>query len=493
MNNKDLFNAINDIDEKFITDAGKYLKDDPLSPYEPTEAHPAERLFSPLKTAASVAAAAILICGTLFAVKLFQPRLSAEPSSANETANSSETYAAELGGAAGSGQTNTSDHDSAPVTDHTSPEITEENSEKPQTDDNWKSGDEPVGPLPFTLIGPDYQQIHYEEITDIENGTSKKDLNDTNWNVITCDGFAYIAPATGMNFNSADNPEQINNIMNDNKFENDNAEFSRIYTGEHYNDLVVDSAKCEFWRIPANGMNERQMNEKGFPQELLYYGSSVHFRGTVTIEAYLVRETDDSGNDVYYIVPRSGAAQLPVIDIAHTDAEKYRFKANTSKRSIGMFEYSNEMPAITVIDDIDLGTDAFNVDRYFSEFKNYLKVVARLDDIDLSYRADRQFEGISASVEILDIQLSDNALEPLKVSEIIDDAQTLEDLYSISNEINDMYDGFGNKFRVYSNISSISDDIIGDEITYGELRSGMIIAMYDKYKKLSGLYTYRAE
>lgn len=69
MKNNDLFNAINNIDEEYINSAGKYLKNGNFDDFDTGEFRPEIKKRSPLKIAASIAAAVAVVSGVTFVLK----------------------------------------------------------------------------------------------------------------------------------------------------------------------------------------------------------------------------------------------------------------------------------------------------------------------------------------------------------------------------------------------------------------------------------------
>ena len=191
MKDKDLFNAIDNIDEEFITEAGKYLQDDEsiisFHDTDPIEVRPAARKFSPIRLIAPIAAAVLLVGGITFALKTLDPFQYTPEGTGNSEETSSYT-----GNVVGfSSRT----------------EKPEQSSPEPAPDTK----------LPFTLYGPDYQQLTYGEVgegiiitnTGYQQRFPAYELTDNNWSRLAAPDFAYIAVPKGANYNSADDPEML--------------------------------------------------------------------------------------------------------------------------------------------------------------------------------------------------------------------------------------------------------------------------------------------
>lgn len=486
MNNKDLFNAINNIDDKFITDAGRYLKNDESfisSHYaDPADAYSSDRKFSLMKLIAPITAAAVLICSITIALKMraLYPALNTDiavdesentgaTGDKNDTSDiitDSEAAADKENSQELSGSSTKWEADTGKLPGFA------ETAKTPELDDNG----EPVGNLPFTLYGPDGQQIKYEEVTRITENVSKQYLSDSNWVQITCNDFAYIGTAQGMNFNRADDPQLFDG--GEIPYDVGDRNFRRIYVGGVYGALTVQNAYSTFWRTPTNGMTEQQMRENGMPLSLLYRGSYLELDGMVTVDAYIVR--NDEGR--YMCVLRSGETQIPTMNIEVKDDGS--FGSYLYSDGEADFEYKTELPRIL----LDLpAEEERRLDSLF-EKKSYQKARVVLSDIVISYDAASQYRyQISAAAAVEDIQRGDSDIEPGDVSALIKRSLTVEDLekevISLYNEISEVH--------VYYEAEDIYNDvIIGPEQTEGELQTGMTVGLYDR-NGLVGIYTYK--
>lgn len=470
MNNKDLFNAINNIDDKFITDAGKYLKNDEsfISSYyaDPVEVRPADRKFSLMRLIAPIAAAAILVCSITIALKtrILYPAETTDMilGESKDTAKKSDTLP-DTAPAVGSADLETSPEGVINMPSAAIPNL-----------DKYGSS---AGELPFTLYGPDYKQITYEEVTEIHENVSKQYLNDSNWVSITCDGFAYIADPLGENYNRADDSEKFDsseiawNVVAERSFK-------RIYEGEQYSGFTVKRAYSTFSRTPTNGMTEQQMKENNLPLSRLYQGSYLELDGSIEMDVYIVKYDDNR----YICVTRNGAASIPTMNINVRDDGSFGSYLY-SDDEFG-FEFKTELPYIRIDPP---AKNKHQIDKLFTE-KIYQKARVILSDIIINYdAAAKEPYGISATVDVIDMQLGYSDIEPRDVSALISRTATVKEL---EKEVLNKYDALS-EVRVYREVYDITEDIIfGDELTEEELYSGLTVGLYDQ-NGLVGIYTYQ--
>lgn len=191
MNNQDIFNAINDIDERFIGDAGRYLTDDDIfsiSPSgEPIKAGQRKKHTALFRIAAPVAAAAVLTAAAGISLKLLGGYNVFDPQ-----------YGLDKSVAEGSGQT-------PPI----NPSLT--------------------GELSPPVYGPDNVRVLLEDITKTEIGG------------LSC-GFAYIGTVSSVNKNQIDYPDFSLDEYDTVKY------YTRIRAGEEYGGFTVTEARSVFRR-----------------------------------------------------------------------------------------------------------------------------------------------------------------------------------------------------------------------------------------------------
>lgn len=444
MNNEELFNVINDINENYITDAGKYLRSNGAFQYDETiEFAPKERKRFPMKIAAPVAAAAVLAVGITIALKTAN-RSNDKPHPINDSANA---YISN---------------------DHT------------VNDPN--SGDSTVltGTLPFQLFGPDMKTITYEEISGVSHNITLQQLNETNWIAISCNGFAYIAHPKGENHNSAAAAETFP-ILNDEDKAFETA-FSRIYVGGKYGDLTVKNASCEFRRTPTNGMTKEELESGTFEVKRLFQYSYVEFSGETDLTGYIAK--DDTGD--YWFVPGEGETRLPLMSFALSNTNS--FNAVKIKNSIGDLDYLGELPKLPVSDKLKPTLDAFFEDT------NVQKANVRLSDISIYYDA-QETENFRVNADIIDVSLlnwsDDPTISSTEAAYIINSAETVGELYSMTADITKLHKLFDH-FKVFLDIKTangIHTVQINDESQ--NLVSGMRVCIFDRENKLCGTYYYK--
>lgn len=457
MNNKDLFNAINDIDEKFIEDAGKYLSDDDSddpSHSEAIEIFPGETRFSPIKLVASLVAAAVLITGVTVAVRHHRRSLSISPNTVDAASGGNAT-----GTTIGQGNGET---DSAAVSTHV---ITT------------------AGPLPFEIIGPDDRQLWYEDITDIEKFVAgvrtyepllKEDLTEDNWLNVTCGNFAYIAVPNGNNFNTVDNSPADMNIKNGNSLEH---EFRRVYAGSTFGGLTVTKASSTFTRLA----NRDEETEDGKVKRVTALSHNyVEFDGSITADVYLVNDDGD-----YYCVFRNGENKLPLIgyDIYNfLTLGEHTTEINTINFN-DSFQYAGELPALTLDE-----KEKESIEPYLCN-ANYLKAQVILENIKVegnqhlgsnsyTYTADLP-KIVFSFVETVVTDSHPFGETPftgeteMKLRAILGSAG---DIPAMKNDVEALKITDCTDIRVFRDMDKNGDFV--DEILEGNLASGNIIALY---------------
>ncbi len=458
MNNKDLFNAINDIDEKFIEDAGKYLNDDddtdPLHSGA-VEIYPGETRFSPLKLVASIAAAAVFITGVSIAFNHYRGRIIVDPNTGEEVS---------IGGDDGSTGVVQNDNSAANIGTHA-----------PQTD----------APLPFEVIGPDNRQLWYDDITSVERFTPglkdddvpllKEDLTEDNWFSLNC-GFAYVAEPLGHNFNNIDSyPIDIGGLTDDLAHD-----FKRIQKGDTFMGLTVKEASSTITRLANN--NEYDDDGKVTRVTALSH-NYVEFEGEITADVYLIND-----NGTYYCVFRNGESQFPIMDYDIFDFLSTN-EYNTPFRKLvteNGFQYAGEMPVLTLDE-----TEVYTVERALSN-SNYLKATAIFENISVESTQNLGSNNYTYNARMAKVTLSyvesvvtaDNlsgetpfsAENEMQLRAILGSAETVEELQSSADAIKQLTEC--NNIKVYRGIANMAGEY-GEEIPEGSITAGMVIALYN--------------
>lgn len=483
MNNKDLFNAINDIDEKFITDAGKYLKNDfgGFRDEEPIEVRPAERTFSPMRWIAPIAATIVLFVGIGVALKAGIITINLQPLRQQTSA-----YNAAGAGEVGSAQ----DTNTAPGASMrgTGADVAQSQLVEPgvvAATPESKLAEE----LPFSLYGPDMEQIKYSEVTSFSGSEgseilSARDLTEDNWVAISCD-FAYVNEPRGANYNSIEIP----GMFNDDVHFADSGSFKRVYKGDMFGDLTVSDAYCVF-RKYFEGDFSLNTDKWTLSAERFLKESFVSFSGEITAEGFLIK--DEGGS--YRFIMIGGESQIPAMNfVPHSEDGSYT--TYMVYEAINGYKYMGELPSIEVKVD-----DAWGIDNYYPG-RNWQRVQVTLSDISVIYTVNSRggtinYEyRVSAKVEkaVPDYSFNyeDNAVNEIetRILEKINSAETVADL----NDMGDMlYELNSNSkyFRVFYPVDT-ENGVEVEVLEDGELIPGMMIYLYDEDDKVIGIYTYR--
>ena len=326
MTEKDLFNAINDIDEKQITNAWNNTAFD----NEPIVIRSSGRGVSKAAVFGTVAAFAGLISAACLAVFI---RVNTPPR--NNVIDDPDSSASRSG-----------------------------------TASNLMSGNE----LPFDLFGPDYVQIKYSDITGAHtsDGTIVKaaDFDPDDWSDIICGDFTYLAQATANNFNSIDSPEKFDgdeDALLGFDFGSSAHTYKRYNTGDKFGGLTVKSAYTMFKNI--SGTTPSKLGE-----------SYVRFDGTAVVDAYIIREENGT---FLKCVPMNREFALPVMSMKAQARNEFYTTRYSGSYSYGEFKYSTHYPnSFTLVNG-----DDFNTDRFFNG-KNYAAVTLTLSDIQMAWNAD---------------------------------------------------------------------------------------------------------
>lgn len=470
MNNKDLFNAINDIDEQFVADAGKYLSDDDSddpSHSEAVEIFPGETRFSPIKLIAPLVAAAVLITGVTIALRYHRGRVAVAP-------NAAGTSGAAIAESDLDGDRTTS----AAIDTHS------------LVSD---------GPLPFEIVGPDKKQLWYGDVTDFIGAQSIELLSEDNWNTITCDGFAYVASPLGCIFNNIDDAAEDLMILRDNQsLEHD---FKRVYVGDSFGSLTVAEASNTFesrWLSAKD--DDSNIKPEDYDLDKLHIAAltknHVKFDGEITVDAYIVGHVDK--NDNYILAFRNGETQIPLVNYIQKEAIKNSvYATELSNLSCGNgFQYVGELPTLT------LGESERAIVEPYLVNANYLKATVTLSNIEMEGSGDyfsTNYEiNCTMSKAVLNYvmpRVTDSnqfgetpfaGENEMKLRSILGSARTVEELQNNIDNIKQLT-GCDN-IKVFVNVTWEGDDFL-DEITEGEITSGKYIALYNG-DELAATYQY---
>lgn len=480
MNKKDLFNAIDNIDEKFINDAGKYLKNvNPLRDEEPEELEPQKKMFSPIRLIAPIAASTAVIVGIAIALKTinFGIKQSPETNMVNAAQGTSSSENSDI----------ILDSAAAPSTSAkpTDKDVTSDGLPATKTEQVTQTGD-----LPFTLYGPDYIELKYDDIAWFTRpGTDAAEiggeqLNTENWESLHCE-FAYIADPLGNNFNDYITPEKfVASNEEINAFFNEGSSSRRISKGDMYNDLVVSQASCNLNNIWVS--NEEEDNGLEMPQAL--NSNYLSFDGKIVTNGYIVKSEGET--PIYKFFFADGEIQLPLINYANRFGE---YNRAPERESLNGFSYIGELPAVRISSEYEAELAPYFVDT------NVQAASVQLSNISMLYSADSA-EGfqIWADTSIVEINGA-----PYGGSEyngtfksVIDKASTTSELSYILWEKMELMKvekdlAYFRVFRIGGNGSrQWLEEVTGDDTP---LEKGMVVYFYDSNGNVFSHYEYIGE
>lgn len=288
MKTDDLFNVINDIDTKYVTDAWNNTEPEAetMVIYESASKTPKAKIFG------VIAAFAALLSAACLAVYV---RVNQLPNN-NITPPDSSVVSAGVSGTSSTG------------------------SGHPSADSD----------MPIKLYGPDLVQIKYGDVTGVTlpdgKAVAAENFDPDNWKSILCDGFTYLAPSNGRNYT---NIQFSDNLTYDVTTLN-GYNYKRFNVGDKYGDLIVKSAITIF--------------HKNSEAEGKLWECIVEFEGETTIDAYIVRDRNASyRNNAWLCVPMCDDRTLPVMSPIG-DGEGYASKFYTVEFLSGGFKYNGEYP-----------------------------------------------------------------------------------------------------------------------------------------------------
>lgn len=228
------------------------------------------------------------------------------------------------------------------------------NSQQSQTNSPEQSNNSE--PLPFTLFGADNVQINFGEVTSITDRKgeplSPEKLEDTNWNEIVCDNFAYLAEHSDINFNSVDNADLYdpeNAAFADVPSYSD-IEYKRYYVGDKFGALTLTSAKTTFRRDgyedKSGPYTSEQIKDEGLPFSGMLNRCDASFEGELTLSGYVRVCVDEYGvqaGEILFVPDKT--CPLPVINF-YTVRELDRTVTPLRTSLAHDFAYVSEYPEI---------------------------------------------------------------------------------------------------------------------------------------------------
>lgn len=428
MTEKDLFDAIDNIDPEIIIDAweNSYFETDFTEvPIKTEKRSPLSRTFTVIKYVSAVAAAITLICLGAVAGINIERYISAEPleKSSKESAAMGDTDSSKSDGAAiGTMQ----------------------------------------GALPFSIYGPDYVQLNYEDITSVENDGvffNRDKITDSNWTTIVCEGFAYFAKPVGFDYNSVDFPDSftddeshfsertftgLNNAVWESVYgkPEPSSSYTRCNIGDNlnivtgYDNLKLKSAKTVFNNFSSDDL---KLSDEDFPTAKLYASSEAEFEGTVNINGMLFKDRD--GEIVFIPIGTENLKHLPMMFAVPEYGRDFSSGQTNNCSGIDIFStdflpedrpvyYVSEFPRFYIdfselyLDSSTSGNEKENVkiENLFTN-SNVAHVNLTLDDITMKWSdadpgSDRNtgVTGITAKAVTIS-RLSDFKEEPYSISD----------------------------------------------------------------------------
>lgn len=271
--------------------------------------------------------------------------------------------AAENGSSAvNSGSVPDSDPVSNPISSpDSSSDLAADLSEPPESSEPSQSSAE----LPFPLYCADGTRITVSEITSAKdkdgNAVAPGALEDTGWEEIVCDGFAYLAEPT-VCLNSADDADRYDPeaLLFDAPRYTDTP-YRRVYVGDRCGELTVKSASTMFSRIgyeeKEGVLTTEQILAEGMSLLGMFRRCDVSFDGTVTMTGYMrvcVSEYGIEEGEIIF-VPDKDSMALPLMNF-HCDYENDRFNTSVWQWNVNGFAYASEYPTIRLgnIADVDI-------------------------------------------------------------------------------------------------------------------------------------------
>ncbi|MDE7362059.1 MAG: hypothetical protein K2N38_09020 [Oscillospiraceae bacterium] len=231
-------------------------------------------------------------------------------------------------------------------------------------------------PLPITLYGPDNVQITKADVTCVDTPDGKMisadEFDGDGWLRVECDDITYLAPPTGLSTNSLDDPElYADYALPSYGFDMgsfDNSDYKRYNVGDKYGALTLMSAKSIF------------RNNGSSPGECLTM-CFAGFEGSVTLDAYLIRKIVDSPSGMV-CVPMTSECPLPVMFPRFEDGV-FKSKSYIGGAYLGLsmakdFIYTSEYPAIY----LQYGT-YFYPGNLFDDDNDVAEVTITISDINM--------------------------------------------------------------------------------------------------------------
>lgn len=221
-------------------------------------------------------------------------------------------------------------------------------------------------PLPFPLFGADNVQITFDDVTEMldkdGNALTKETLEDTNWEKITCNSFAYFANPT-ISLNSVDDADKYDpeTFLFSGAPKYTDTEYKRYKVGDKFGELTVKSTETKFSRIGYEDkegvLTTEQIRAEGMSFAGMLWRCSAEFDGTVTMTGYMrvcVSEYGVEEGEVLF-VPDKDSLVLPVMNF-HVDHDTDTINTAVWQWPVKDFAYATEYPTIR-LGNINKGVD----------------------------------------------------------------------------------------------------------------------------------------
>lgn len=424
MNNKELFNAINNIDDEFVNDAGKYLNahlDD-----ETVEIRPIARKTSPIKIIAPIAAAVAVICGVTLVTRT---QLFTRPNGANTTSGGTSS-------------------------------LIEPASETVTSDANEPA----INIDELEVYGPDGKQITSDDVKSITPVGKYREV----W---VCD-FAYYTDSKGTNYNPADYPYAFSLGTFSYK---GNAWIEKLRVGDFYRSGSVTEAYSTFVRDTESGA-------------FSYSGSHLKLSSlSWSIPAYLVKSGDEyyclarngaRGLPLINIKEQEDGKYRGAVSTGNISGLEY--KNEICPIHIGT-PMKNGKDISEFLDKFFAEKSYYKANICFSEFT--MDFDANGDIMDISGHFSNQGAEI-CNIQFDNGEIDNNFV--VGYINILDpNRRGNPEIKKLKSELMD-YFGFTD-VRVFSEIDSYGDELEGTELTEGKLAMSSVVAVYDE-NGLCGLY-----
>lgn len=329
MNEKDLFNAINDIDPKYIANAWKNTD----FSTEPTVIHIENDKPSKLRifgVAAAFAAAAAAVFLAVYVRVNYPKNNDLTPPTGSNSSTSSASY---------------------------------------DQSGNFLAG---PGELPFKMRGLDDVQIKYSDVAGVLTGdgdlVKADEFDPENWAEVSIVNFTYLAKTA---FTSLIAIESHTDQLEPDEYKWTDVSYRRYGKGDKFGTLTVKDTFTRFKYVPE--YNAAVL-------DICY----AEFDGAADVNAFVFRK---EGESMLYCVLMNMESSLPIVGLSpHSLSNMYDHPRFTGESASGELKYNTEYPAILL-----KNTEIHDAEELFNG-KDYAAVTLTLSDISMaSDRAEQTF------------------------------------------------------------------------------------------------------